>query len=54
MIVVDEKTIEECIEEFKELISPFEIVRAQICQRTDYPGKDQFKWEEIKDLKNEI
>jgi len=53
MVVVAEKSVEECIAEFKELISPFEIIRAQICQRTDYPGKDIFKWEEITNILKE-
>jgi len=50
MVVTGEKTIEEALNDFKELSLPFEIIRAQICERTDYEGKDNFKWREISNL----
>ena len=50
MVIVAEKTIEEVISDFKNQIGTFNILRAQICMRIDYPGKDNFKWFELEDL----
>ena len=50
MTVVAEKTIDEVINDFKKQIGDFKILRAQICLRIDYPGKDNFKWFELENL----
>ena len=53
MVVIGEKTVDECISDFKNIIGTFEIIRAQICLRIDY-SKDDFKWFEIEDLKERL
>ena len=53
MVIIGEKTVDECIADFKKAIGVFDILRGQICLRIDY-SKDDFKWFEIENLKERL